>query len=282
MRVSQAIIGNARQVILVSDRLKFERSARSASAISPRSMSSSPTNWFRLRLPNSASAQGVRVIEAQVKAEQRARTANISHAVQALLTDEIALYFGRVACFVLQRFVSLCAFVCCRLHAIMAFAYRLTEINAKFGFNKGSALTAGGGVLSEFSGYDLAVIGGGINGCGIARDAAGRGLSVFLCDQGDLAGGTSSASTKLIHGGLRYLEFYEFRLVQEALAEREVLLRAAPHIIWPLRFVLPHHRGLRPWPVISARPLFYDHIGGRHLLPPTRSIDLARDLPAKL
>src|SRR3954465_5587246 len=94
--------------------------------------------------------------------------------------------------------------------------------------------------------YDLAVIGGGINGCGIARDAAGRGLSVFLCDQGDLGGATSSASTKLIHGGLRYLEYYEFRLGHEALAEREVLLRAAPHIIRPLRFVLPHHKGLRP------------------------------------
>ena len=89
--------------------------------------------------------------------------------------------------------------------------------------------------------FDLAIIGGGINGCGIARDAAGRGLSVLLCEQDDLAGGTSSASTKLIHGGLRYLEYYEFRLVREALIEREVLLRAAPHIIWPLRFVLPHH-----------------------------------------
>ena len=94
--------------------------------------------------------------------------------------------------------------------------------------------------------FDVAVIGGGINGCGIARDAAGRGLSVFLCEQEDLAHGTSSASTKLIHGGLRYLEYYEFRLVREALREREVLLRAAPHIIRPLRFILPHHEGLRP------------------------------------
>jgi glycerol-3-phosphate dehydrogenase len=127
------------------------------------------------------------------------------------------------------------------------------------------------------SSVDLAIVGGGVNGCGIARDAAGRGLSVFLCEQGDLASGTSSASTKLIHGGLRYLEFYEFRLVHEALAEREVLLRAAPHIIWPLRFVLPHHRGLRPWPVIRLGLFFYDHIGGRRLLPPTRSIDLATD-----
>ena len=124
---------------------------------------------------------------------------------------------------------------------------------------------------------DLAVIGGGINGSGIARDAAGRGLSVFLCDQGDLAGGTSSASTKLIHGGLRYLEFYEFRLVHEALAEREVLLRSAPHIIWPLRFILPHHRGLRPWPIIRLGLFFYDHLGGRRILPPTRSLDLSKD-----
>ena len=101
--------------------------------------------------------------------------------------------------------------------------------------------------------YDLFVIGGGINGCGIARDAAAAGLKVFLAEQGDLASGTSSASTKLIHGGLRYLEHYEFRLVREALIEREVLLRAAPHIIWPLRFVLPHHKGLRPRPLIRAR-----------------------------
>jgi len=127
------------------------------------------------------------------------------------------------------------------------------------------------------SAYDLAVIGGGINGCGIARDAAGRGLSAYLCDQGDLGGATSSASTKLIHGGLRYLEFFDFRLVREALIEREVLLASAPHIIWPLRFVLPHHKGLRSWPVVRLGLFFYDHLGGRRILPPTRSIDLARD-----
>jgi glycerol-3-phosphate dehydrogenase len=129
--------------------------------------------------------------------------------------------------------------------------------------------------------YDLAIIGGGINGCGIARDAVGRGLSVVLVEQGDLGGATSSASTKLIHGGLRYLEFYEFRLVREALVEREVLLRAAPHIIWPLRFILPHHRGLRPWPVIRLGLFFYDHLGGRRILPPTRSIDLSRDIAGR-
>ena len=89
--------------------------------------------------------------------------------------------------------------------------------------------------------YDLFIIGGGINGCSIARDAAGRGIGVFLAEMNDLASGTSSASTKLIHGGLRYLEHYEFRLVREALIEREVLLKSAPHIIWPLRFILPHH-----------------------------------------
>lgn len=125
--------------------------------------------------------------------------------------------------------------------------------------------------------YDLVVIGGGINGCGIARDAAGRGLSVLLCEKGDLAGGTSSASTKLIHGGLRYLEHYEFRLVREALIEREVLLRAAPHIIWPMRFVLPHHGALRPRWLIRLGLFLYDHIGGRRLLPGTRSIDLSKD-----
>ena len=125
--------------------------------------------------------------------------------------------------------------------------------------------------------YDIAVIGGGINGCGIARDAQGRGLSVYLAEMGDLAGATSSASTKLIHGGLRYLEYYEFRLVREALIEREILLAAAPHIIRPLRFILPHHSGLRPWPVIRLGLFLYDHLGGRKLLPPTRSLDLSRD-----
>lgn len=124
--------------------------------------------------------------------------------------------------------------------------------------------------------YDLAIIGGGINGCGIARDAAGRGASVFLCEQGDFAGATSSASTKLIHGGLRYLEYYEFRLVREALIEREVLLRAAPHIIWPLRFVLPHHKGLRPAWLIRLGLFLYDHLGGRKILPGTNSVDLRR------
>ncbi|MBK1657920.1 glycerol-3-phosphate dehydrogenase [Paracraurococcus ruber] len=124
---------------------------------------------------------------------------------------------------------------------------------------------------------DLLVIGGGVNGCGIARDAAGRGLSVTLAEKGDLAGATSSASTKLIHGGLRYLEHYEFRLVREALVEREVLLQAAPHIVWPLRFVLPHHKGLRPWPLLRLGLFLYDHLGGRRILPPTRGLDLRHD-----
>jgi glycerol-3-phosphate dehydrogenase len=125
--------------------------------------------------------------------------------------------------------------------------------------------------------FDVAVIGGGINGCGIARDAAGRGWSVFLCEKGDLASGTSSASTKLIHGGLRYLEYYQFRLVHEALMERETLWRIAPHIIWPLRFVLPHHRGLRPAWLLRLGLFLYDHLGGRRLLPPTRTLRLAND-----
>ena len=125
--------------------------------------------------------------------------------------------------------------------------------------------------------YDLAIIGGGINGCGIARDAAGRGLRVFLCEQRDLASGTSSASTKLIHGGLRYLEYNEFRLVREALMEREVLWGIAPHIIWPLRFVLPHHRDLRPAWLLRLGLFLYDHLGGRKRLPPTRSVRLRSD-----
>ncbi|HEY6433722.1 MAG TPA: glycerol-3-phosphate dehydrogenase [Acetobacteraceae bacterium] len=125
--------------------------------------------------------------------------------------------------------------------------------------------------------FDLAVIGGGINGVGIARDASGRGLSVLLLEQGDLAGATSSASTKLIHGGLRYLEHYAFRLVRESLAEREVLWRNAPHIVGPLRFVLPYHAGLRPRWMIRAGLFLYDHLGGRKLLPPTRVLDLRHD-----
>ena len=124
---------------------------------------------------------------------------------------------------------------------------------------------------------DLLVVGGGVNGTGIARDAAGRGLSVVLCEQDDLAAWTSSASSKLIHGGLRYLEYYEFRLVREALAEREVLLACAPHIIHPLRFVLPHHAGLRPGWMLRAGLFLYDHIGGRRSLPGTRRVSLRAD-----
>ena len=146
---------------------------------------------------------------------------------------------------------------------------------------------------------DLFIIGGGINGCGIARDAAGRGLSVILAEQGDLAQATSSASTKLFHGGLRYLEFFEFRLVREALEERETLLVAMPHISWPMRFVLPWHPGMRfdtdtptsrllarfmPW-MKGKRPAWlirlglflYDTLGGRHILPATRTLDLTHD-----
>jgi glycerol-3-phosphate dehydrogenase len=129
--------------------------------------------------------------------------------------------------------------------------------------------------------YDLAVIGGGINGCGIARDAAGRGWRVFLCDRSDLASGTSSASTKLIHGGLRYLEYYEFRLVHEALMEREVLWGIAPHVVWPLRFILPHHKALRPAWFLRLGLFIYDHMGGRKRLPPTRTLRL-RDGPSGL
>jgi glycerol-3-phosphate dehydrogenase len=148
--------------------------------------------------------------------------------------------------------------------------------------------------------FDLFVIGGGVNGCGIARDAAGRGLRVALAEQGDLAGATSSASTKLFHGGLRYLEYFEFRLVREALIERERLLRAMPHIAWPMRFVLPLSpqmrfdgetptsrllgrvmpwlKGRRPGWIIRLGLFLYDHMGGRQLLPGTRGLSLPDDL----
>jgi glycerol-3-phosphate dehydrogenase len=124
--------------------------------------------------------------------------------------------------------------------------------------------------------HDLAVIGGGVNGCGIARDAAGRGARVLLLERGDLAQGTSSASTKLIHGGLRYLEHREFGLVRESLVERERLWAIAPHIIHPMRFVLPWTPGLRPRWMLRLGLFLYDHIGGRRALPATEAIDLPR------
>jgi glycerol-3-phosphate dehydrogenase len=132
--------------------------------------------------------------------------------------------------------------------------------------------------------YDLLVIGGGINGAGIARDAAGRGLKVLLVEQHDLASATSSASTKLIHGGLRYLEYYEFRLVAESLAERETLLAIAPHIVWPMEFVLPHESHLRPAWMIRAGLFLYDHLGrclpgfgGASSLPRSKGVRLSAD-----
>ncbi|WP_280570289.1 glycerol-3-phosphate dehydrogenase [Chromohalobacter sp. 296-RDG] len=123
--------------------------------------------------------------------------------------------------------------------------------------------------------YDLVVIGGGINGAGIARDAAGRGLSVLVVEADDLASHTSSASTKLIHGGLRYLEQYEFKLVAKALSEREILLKTAPHIIWPMRFILPHQKHLRPAWMIRAGLFMYDHLGGKQSLAGSHGIKFA-------
>jgi glycerol-3-phosphate dehydrogenase len=123
---------------------------------------------------------------------------------------------------------------------------------------------------------DLLIVGGGINGAGIARDAAGRGLRVILCEQHDLAQHTSSASTKLIHGGLRYLEYYEFKLVRKALQEREVLLRSAPHIMWPLRFVMPHDAGQRPAWMIRAGLFLYDHLARREFLPASHGVSLRK------
>jgi glycerol-3-phosphate dehydrogenase len=124
--------------------------------------------------------------------------------------------------------------------------------------------------------YDLLVIGGGVNGAGIARDAAGRGLSVLLVEKNDLASATSSASSKLIHGGLRYLEQYEFRLVSEALAEREVLLRTARHLVWPARFVMPHVPELRPRWMIRAGLFLYDHLTRRASLAGSNAVRLDR------
>lgn len=132
--------------------------------------------------------------------------------------------------------------------------------------------------MTKTATFDIFVIGGGINGCGIARDAVGRGYSVGLAEMGDLASGTSSRATKLIHGGLRYLEYYEFRLVRESLKEREVLWANAPHIIHPMRFVLPFHKGgVRPAWLIRLGLFLYDHIGGRKKLPATRTLNMRSD-----
>jgi len=128
---------------------------------------------------------------------------------------------------------------------------------------------------------DVFIIGGGINGVGIARDAAGRGFSVALCEMNDLASGTSSWSSKLVHGGVRYLEHYEFMLVRKALTERETLWAAAPHIIQPMRFILPHHKDLRPAWLLRLGLFLYDHIGGRKLLPATKTVDLANGVFGK-
>jgi glycerol-3-phosphate dehydrogenase len=123
---------------------------------------------------------------------------------------------------------------------------------------------------------DVLIVGGGINGCGIARDLAGRGWRVVLCEKDDLAAHTSSSSTKLIHGGLRYLEYYEFSLVRKALQEREVLLKSAPHIMWPLRFVMPHDPSMRPAWMVRIGLFMYDHLARREVLPGSRSVDLRR------
>src|SRR5215218_5208916 len=122
--------------------------------------------------------------------------------------------------------------------------------------------------------YDLAIVGAGINGAGIARDAAGRGLKVLLAEKDDIAGATSQWSTKLVHGGLRYLEYFEFRLVRESLAEREVVLRSAPHLVAPLAFVLPHEPHLRPAWMIRAGLFMYDHLGKRKTLPASFGVEL--------
>jgi len=125
--------------------------------------------------------------------------------------------------------------------------------------------------------YDVLIIGGGINGCGIARELAGRGYQVILCEKNDIAAATSSWSTKLIHGGLRYLEHYEFRLVRESLKEREILMSMAPHLIQPLRFVLPHRPEMRPKWLLRLGLFLYDHLAGTSRLPASSSVDLRQD-----
>ena len=238
VRVAQAIISNARHVILVGDPTKFERSAPVRIAHISQ-VDTFVTDRCHLR---SGSADlrrnAVELVETSPLPEDREP---YKRAVK-ILFETLAL----------------------SLYAPSSSQRKAKMLRCKRGGKVRAAP------------FDIAIIGGGINGCGIARDAAGRGLPSSL-REGDLASGTSSASTKLIHGGLRYLEYYEFRLVREALMEREVLLRAAPHIIWPLRFVLPHHRGLRPAWLIRLGLFLYDHLGGRERLPATRRVDLTQD-----
>ena len=168
-------------------------------------------------------------------------------------------------------------------YLLFAFAFALAAFvsspggeYAARGINKGPDVAGMSSTAPKTETYDLLIVGGGINGAGIARDAAGRGLSVLLVEQEDLASHTSSASTKLIHGGLRYLEYYEFRLVREALIERERLLGMAPHIIWPLAFVLPQMNSPRPAWLVRLGLFLYDNLGGRKKLPATRTVNLAK------
>ena len=207
VKVAQAIMANARHVILVSDSTKFERTAP-------------------------------------------VRIAHISQ-VDTFITDRCTSDAFRTICAESDVTLIETAESLTRINRHSLSFSRAIDIRFAFA-STFAPLWGERGVTSE---YDIFVIGGGVNGCGIARDAAGRGYSVFLAEMNDLASGTSSAATKLIHGGLRYLEHYEFRLVREALEEREVLWAMAPHIIWPLRLVLPHHKGLPPGLVPAARPL---------------------------
>jgi glycerol-3-phosphate dehydrogenase len=181
-----------------------------------------------------------------------------------------------MACDVRQTTVSKHKLDACRAYFTFSFSFvrfRIRTFHRRWIFFFDDHRT---NIVTKGECYDLLVVGGGINGTGIARDAAGRGLTVMLCEKDDLASHTSSSSTKLIHGGLRYLEYGEYRLVRKALQEREVLLRSAPHIIWPLRFVMPHMPSLRPAWMIRAGLFLYDHLARRELLPGSRGIDLRR------
>jgi glycerol-3-phosphate dehydrogenase len=181
-----------------------------------------------------------------------------------------------MACDVRQTTVSKHKLDACRAYFTFSFSFdrfRIRTFHRRWIFFFDDHRT---NIVTKGECYDLLVVGGGINGTGIARDAAGRGLAVMLCEKDDLASHTSSSSTKLIHGGLRYLEYGEYRLVRKALQEREVLLRSAPHIIWPLRFVMPHMPSLRPAWMIRAGLFLYDHLARRELLPGSRGIDLRR------
>ena len=244
VEISRAIVEHARKIILVSDSSKFSRSAPVRIA-----HLSEIDVFVTDRLPSPSDHRALRAMRSESHRGRRPGRSGRRRRARRAFTN-IRLIVRFFACPVRYGRYSVSR-----------------DRKARFRNRRGLCASAWGGTVESSAPpgptFDIAIIGGGVNGCGIARDAAGRGWSVYLCEKDDLASSTSSASSKLIHGGLRYLEHFEFRLVREALIEREVLWRIAPHIVWPLRFVLPHNTDLRPAWMLRIGLFLYDHLGGR-------------------